>query len=95
MKLISSREVHNDGYIKDFDLQTTGEIVPCANGGGSTTYMCDYHYTGGKDTSLRTLLLGGSALNGGSAGLGDFYSNDGVGYAYAHVGFRTLNKIVN
>ena len=95
MKLISSREVHNDGYIKDFDLQTTGEIVPCANGGGSTTYMCDYHYTGGKDTSLRTLLLGGNAHYGGHAGLGCFYSSDGVGPAGATVGFRTLNKIVN
>ena len=95
MKLISSREVHNDGYIKDFDLQTTGEIVPCANGGGSTTYMCDYHYTGGKDTSLRTLLLGGYAGNGSNAGLGCFYSLNGVGFADAYVGFRTLNKIVN
>ena len=95
MKLISSREVHNDGYIKDFDLQTTGEIVPCANGGGSTTYMCDYHYTGGKDTSLRTLFLGGHAGAGGNAGLGFFNSHNGVGYASAYVGFRTLNKIVN
>ena len=95
MKLISSREVHNDGYIKDFDIQTTGEIVPCANGGGTTTYMCDYHYTGSKDASLRTLLLGGYANSGSYAGLGCFYSNFGVGYAYAYVGFRTLNKIVN
>ena len=95
MKLISSREVHNDGYIKDFDLQTTGEIVPCANGGGSTTYMCDYHYTGGKDTSLRTLLLGGSAHGSSAAGLGFFDSTYGVGLASASVGFRTLNKIVN
>lgn len=95
MKLISSREVYNSGYIKDFDIQTTGEIVPCANGGGTTTYMCDYHYTGGKDASLRTLLLGGGANNGGYAGLGCFNSGHGVGTAYAYVGFRTLNKIVN
>ena len=95
MKLISSREVHNDGYIKDFDLQTTGEIVPCANGGGSTTYMCDYHYTGGKDTSLRTLLLGGIAYSSCYAGLSCFSSSNGVGGASAYVGFRTLNKIVN
>ena len=94
MKLISSKEVYNDGYIKDFDLQTTGEIVPCANGGGATTYMCDYHYTGGKDSGLRTLLLGGSAY-GAYAGLGCFRSYHGVGYSYANVGFRTLNKIAN
>lgn len=93
MKLISSREIHADGYTKDFDLQTTGEIVPCAVGGGSTTYMCDYHYTGNKDASLRTLLLGGRAFNGGSAGPGCFTSNAGVGISGPYVGFRTLNKI--
>ena len=92
MKLISSREIHADGYIKDFDLQTTGEIVPCAVGGISTTYMCDYHYTGNKDASLRTLLLGG-AVNGGGSGPGCFDSNNGVGNSSSHVGFRTLNKI--
>lgn len=95
MKLISSKEVYSDGYIKDFDLQTTGEIVPCANGGGTTTYMCDYHYTGGKDSGLRTLLLGGRASNGAPAGLGCFYSDYGVGHSGATVGFRTLNKIAN
>ena len=95
MKLISSREIHADGYTKDFDLQTTGEIVPCAVGGGSTTYMCDYHYTGNKDASLRTLLLGGHAYFSGNAGLGYFDSSNGVGLSSTFVGFRTLNKIVN
>ena len=32
-------------------------------------------------------VLGGSAKNGGSFGLGSFYSSIGVGYAYADVGF--------
>lgn len=95
MKLISSQEIHQDGYIKDFDLQTTGEIVPSVVGGGSTTYMCDYHYTGSKDSSLRTLLLGGRADDGGGAGLGCFASNAGVGYSGTGVGFRTINKIEN
>ena len=86
MKLISSREIHADGYTKDFDLQTTGEIVPCAVGGGSTTYMCDYHYTGNKDASLRTLLLGGGANDGGGAGLSYFNSNNGVSNSSTNVG---------
>ena len=55
--------------------------------------MCDYHYTGNKDASLRTLLLGGDANHGGAAGLGCFYSGYGVGDSSANVGFRTLNKI--
>ena len=32
-------------------------------------------------------LLGGRASNGGSAGLGRFDSDDGVGYSYANIGF--------
>lgn len=32
-------------------------------------------------------VLGGSAFGGGNAGLGGFYSNDGVGFADANVGF--------
>ena len=32
-------------------------------------------------------VLGGCAINGGSAGLGGFYSGVGVGYAYAGFGF--------
>ena len=32
-------------------------------------------------------VLGGSAFNGGYAGLGNFYSYIGVGYAYAYFGF--------
>ena len=81
---------------KTLTLQTTwGNSTHAPMVGGSTTYMCDYHYTGGKDTSLRTLLLGGRAADGGHAGLGCFYSGHGVGVANASVGFRTLNKIVN
>ena len=32
-------------------------------------------------------VLGGRADYGGSAGLGNFYSDSGVGYAYANIGF--------
>ena len=43
----------------------------------------------GKIRSEGTLynVLGGSAFNGGYAGLGVFYSSDGTGYAGAHAGF--------
>lgn len=91
---VAGTEVAADGYIKAFDLGEKGEIIPSAVGGSVTTYMCDYHYCNASSTALRTLLVGGSAANGGYAGLGCFHSYYGVGYAPADVGFRTLNKVV-
>lgn len=91
---VAGTEVASDGYIKAFDLGEKGEIIPSAVGGSNTTYMCDYHYCNASSTALRTLLVGGRADYGSGAGLGCFYSNTGVGYASANVGFRTLNKVV-
>lgn len=91
---VAGTEVASDGYIKAFDLGEKGEIIPSAVGGSNTTYMCDYHYCNASSTALRTLLVGGNAYFGGSAGLGFFYSYVGVGYADTTVGFRTLNKVV-
>lgn len=91
---VAGTEIASDGWIKDYDLGETGEIIPSVVGGSATTYMCDYHYCNASSTALRTLVVGGCANNGGGAGLGCFYSNLGVGNASAHVGFRTLNKVV-
>ena len=91
---VAGTEVASDGYIKAFDLGEKGEIIPSAVGGSNTTYMCDYHYCNASSTALRTLIVGGRASNGGCAGLGCLYSGNGVGYASATVGFRTLNKVV-
>lgn len=92
-KTAAGYEVASDGYIKAFDLGETAEIIPSAVGGSTTTYICDYHYCNASSTALRTLLVGGGANRGGGAGLGFFGSNDGVGYAGSHVGFRTLNRV--
>ena len=90
---VAGKEIASDGYTKDFDLGSKGEIIPSVVGGSATTYMCDYHWCNTASTSLRTLFVGGSAGGGGYAGLGDFDSNNGVGNVYSHVGFRTLNRI--
>lgn len=90
---VAGKEIASDGYTKDFDLGSKGEIIPSVVGGSATTYMCDYHWCNAASTSLRTLFVGGRADNGGYAGLGHFYSNYGVGYVYSTVGFRTLNRI--
>lgn len=91
---VAGTEIASDGYTKDYDLGETGEIIPSVVGGSTTTYMCDYHWCNASGTALGTLFVGGRADDGGDAGLGYFYSADGVGNAYASVGFRTLNKVV-
>ena len=91
---VAGTEIASDGWIKDYDLGETGEIIPSVVGGSATTYMCDYHYCNASSTALRTLIVGGHALNGGYAGLGFFNSSTGVGNALTYVGFRTLNKVV-
>lgn len=91
---VAGTEIASDGWIKDYDLGETGEIIPSVVGGSATTYMCDHHYCNASSTALRTLVVGGRADYGGYAGLGYFYSHTGVGYASARVGFRTLNKVV-
>ena len=92
---VAGTEIASDGWIKDYDLGETGEIIPSVVGGSATTYMCDYHYCSASSTALRTLVVGGGASNGGGlAGLGCFASYDGVSRADTLVGFRTLNKVV-
>lgn len=90
---VAGKEIASDGYTKDFDLGSKGEIIPSVVGGSATTYMCDYHWCNAASTSLRTLIVGGIAATGGAAGLGYFYSHYGVGAVSSAVGFRTLNRI--
>lgn len=90
---VAGKEIASNGYTKDFDLGSKGEIIPSVVGGSATTYMCDYHWCNAASTSLRTLIVGGSAFNGGYAGLGLFDSSYGVGGVFSNVGFRTLNRI--
>lgn len=90
---VAGKEIASDGYTKDFDLGSKGEIIPSVVGGSATTYMCDYHWCNAASTSLRTLLVGGSASYIGLAGLCSFFSSNGVGYVTSFVGFRTLNRI--
>lgn len=90
---VAGKEIASSKYTKDFDLGSKGEIIPSVVGGSATTYMCDYHWCNAASTSLRTLLVGGGANNGGGAGLGGFDSSSGVGAVGSGVGFRTLNRI--
>lgn len=88
-------EIHQDGYTKSFDLGDAAHIIPHVMGGGTTKYICDYHWTGSKDKTLRTLLVGGSANSGVSAGLGRFHSNDGVSSAWTAFGFWSVSGFMS
>lgn len=93
-KTIAGYEVARDGYIKEFDLGETAEIIPSScTGASATTYICDYHSCNATSTELRTLLVGSRADFGGNAGLGSFCFDYGVGLAGSDVGFRTLNRV--
>lgn len=91
MKL-SGLEIHQEGYIKEWDLGTNAEIIPRLIGGNTTQYKSDHHYTGSKNTALRMLVLGGNANGGDDAGFGFFYSLAGVDYVNAALSFRSACK---
>ena len=90
---IAGVEIAQDGWIKAFNLGSNAEIIPSSIGGSESTYKCDYHWCNADSIEKRTLLVGGGADNGGGAGLGYFASYDGVGSAYADVGFRSLVRV--
>lgn len=82
-------QVLTGNYIKEFDLGSTAEIIPTSVQGSATLYKCDSNIVSTTATSLNTLLVGGGALNGASAGLGCFYSASAVSYRWSISGFRS------
>ena len=90
---IAGVEIAQDGWIGTFDLGSKAEIIPSSISGSESTYKCDYHWCNVDYVEKRTLLVGGRAGFGGQAGLGCFNSYDGVGYAAASVGFRSLVRV--
>ncbi len=83
-------EARESGWIKTIIGGEHGDIIPTEVGGGSTQRFCDYHYTNipTSEESLRAVLVGGSAIDGSSAGL--VYANSAAApsLAGAHFGSR-------
>ena len=88
MRVVGIELNNEDGYVKEWNLGNTAEIIPRLNGGNTTQYKCDYHLINNA-TGLRMLVLSGGASTGGTAGLGRFHSGLGVGNATAYIGFRS------
>lgn len=78
------------GYGKEHIFGEFGEIIPSAVGGGSTTYLCDYHYTAipSSGNAIRGVLFGGTAYTGAYAGFVSAHSIDTPSAASAYVGSR-------
>ena len=90
---IAGIEGSHRGYIVEFDLRETGEIIPqSSNNAGSATgskYKCDYHSLDYSNTNNRMLFVGGTAQYGDMNGLCSFSSNN-VDYATPYIGYRSV-----
>lgn len=91
MRQIAAVDIDSN-FVKEFVLGSHGEIVPLSFQGNPTQYKCDYHWDN-NDAALHTLRVGGGASDGARAGLGCLYSRNGVGSAWADLGFRASKKI--
>lgn len=76
------------GYKTEIIITPTCDFFAhaCTNG-SETTYWCDYNWDN-TDTSEHCLLIGGSSVNGGGAGLFYLNSDSGVGSYNATIGSR-------
>lgn len=82
-------EARSEGYAKSHIFGEYGEIIPDAVGGGSTTYLCDYHYTNiPTSETLRGVLFGGHAYHGAYAGFAYAFTNYVPSNANANFGSR-------
>lgn len=83
------QEARKEGYAKDIIFGEYGSIMPKEVGGGSTSFLCDYHYTNiPTSTTLRGVLLGGAANSGSFAGLAFASLGNAPSYTTAYIGSR-------
>lgn len=92
---IAGHQTHLDEYTKEFDLGEAAHIIPESVGGDTTKYKCDNNKAGFRDTSLRTLFVGGVAHYGAMAGLSCFNSDSDVQSLHMYIGFRSVSTFVS
>lgn len=90
---VAGIEVAEDGYIKEFNLGETGEIIPQLTDGSESTYKCDYHQCHKSFTGNSLLVVGGFAYDCGSAGLGNSNSSYSVNSELSGAGFRSVVRV--
>lgn len=88
-------EIHKNGYTKSFDLGDAAHIIPHVIGGNNTQYICDYHSVGNKDKTLRTLVVGGCAIDYNNSSLCYFYSGSSFDGTWGNVGFWSVSNFMS
>lgn len=79
------------GYKTEIKATPTCDFFAISVSGGSeTTYWCDYNWDN-TDTSEHCLLIGGGSDSGGTAGLFNLNSNDGVSHSNANISSMKLH----
>lgn len=87
-KSLCASTMVSSGYKTEIKATPTCDFFAVSVSGGSeTTYWCDYN-TDNADTSEHCLLIGGSSVGGGRAGLFYLHSAGGVDASDADVGSR-------
>ena len=92
-KRLAGHECLGEGPIKYFDLGETAEIIPISRGGSTTTYKCDYYWSG-ETSGLGSLFAGNDAASGLYAGLGSISTWD-VSSQFSLLGFRSASSFVS
>ena len=86
-------QIRKDGYIKDILFGEEGDIIPRVVGGSTTTYLCDYAYGSANNINVFTLIVGGHASHGLSAGLTRFNSSNLASFPDVTCGVRSIKKL--
>ena len=82
----------NSGYILEFNLGTSADIVPGAIGGNVSQGKTDYYWVN-YDDNPEALLVGAGLCYGSPCGFFAFDVYDPVGASWTRVGFRGVRKI--
>lgn len=82
-----------NNYVKQVIMGNNGDIIPSVNnsaGADSAKYFCDYYYTSlpSSGEALRTLLVGGNAYTGSTAGFACSVSGYSPADSFTLIGCR-------
>lgn len=83
--------INTQGYIQEFNLGNTAEIIPRLISGNSSTYKCDYWwFIPSTSLSVTLLVVAGMAVYGAAAGIGTAHTwYDVNSNTSGWVGFRS------
>ena len=81
-------EPNTGGYIKEWDLGNTAEIIPRLDGANPTQYKCAWHVFNTYST-YKGLFIGNASCDNVKAALGTFAANTSSGYASNCIGTRS------